>query len=803
MDSDKVGVMEAASISSLKPQHGLCGDTADTSEITEIADSNAKAQTPNSSEITVISVCDETTENSKKICTVDTDVASLAKFETQTIKENAAGDNMTRIGIEEVADSVKIIDKVELITTSKTIDNEELNESVIIKSDEVASIEVTENETLNTSNDNENSVSEVELESSVENEYEDTDDNAVREALAIPGLESSEPTVINLVDYNDDSVSEPGSDHASGNEASRGSDSDSVERNHRKTRRITPHHFNDDITSTDGDHGDGTGDEGTDEQGHAHDEELQEESLENKETPQPPRKVDDDEDKNNPQYIPKRGTFYEHDYRTTEDVAEEEKVDADNEKTDGSADSKKKMWQDKREKWSHDKFKDEDQLPKSREELIAIYGYDIRNEDGPPRARRRRRYGRGPNKYTRNWEDEDAYYKTAVKKPPQQTRGGEQLNQQQEASPQPIRNNPKPERIRDQPPEREQSNMSQDARSGQVRVQQSAGTGRILRPNREYASSDYKSFTKARNYNRSEQHTQQRPQRQAPAALAYYQQNRFSNETGSSSDSHPVTANTGRFPRQHQSQDNRETNVSQLDAGMSSLSLQQQQQQYDLDSNEQRPADRKPASKRYSSIRQRPFPETSKPITLSEAFAVHHKINAEMEQRERMAVQQQHYYEQPVAAASAMCAPSPLGLPPLSETALAQQMQLQPPPPQRFVAGVPALPPTIPMPQYMARAPQPLPRPPINLNYQLAPQHYYQHQQAPPPPQFVAQPMTSMQPQQVAAEQLFQPQGGITYYSPEEQQTTQRHVPPMRPKAAIPILPPPPTPPPAHSDTSC
>lgn len=34
----------------------------------------------------------------------------------------------------------------------------------------------------------------------------------------------------------------------------------------------------------------------------------------------PAKKVDDDEDKKNPQYIPKRGTFYEHDDRTAEDV---------------------------------------------------------------------------------------------------------------------------------------------------------------------------------------------------------------------------------------------------------------------------------------------------------------------------------------------------------------------------------------------------------------------------------------------------------------------------------------------------
>lgn len=34
----------------------------------------------------------------------------------------------------------------------------------------------------------------------------------------------------------------------------------------------------------------------------------------------PTKKVDDDEDKKNPQYIPKRGTFYEHDDRTADDV---------------------------------------------------------------------------------------------------------------------------------------------------------------------------------------------------------------------------------------------------------------------------------------------------------------------------------------------------------------------------------------------------------------------------------------------------------------------------------------------------
>lgn len=54
--------------------------------------------------------------------------------------------------------------------------------------------------------------------------------------------------------------------------------------------------------------------------------------------------------------------------------------------------AKKKVWKED-DRWNHDKFNEFDQAPKSREELIAIYGYDIRNEEGPPRARRRRRYG--------------------------------------------------------------------------------------------------------------------------------------------------------------------------------------------------------------------------------------------------------------------------------------------------------------------------------------------------------------------------------------------------------------------------
>lgn len=41
----------------------------------------------------------------------------------------------------------------------------------------------------------------------------------------------------------------------------------------------------------------------------------------------------------------------------------------------------RKLWKDEG-RWEHDKFREEEQAPKSRAELIAIYGYDIRNGNG-------------------------------------------------------------------------------------------------------------------------------------------------------------------------------------------------------------------------------------------------------------------------------------------------------------------------------------------------------------------------------------------------------------------------------------
>ncbi|XP_074553410.1 protein CASC3 [Halichoeres trimaculatus] len=83
----------------------------------------------------------------------------------------------------------------------------------------------------------------------------------------------------------------------------------------------------------------------------------------------PGQKLDDDEDRKNPAYIPRKGLFFEHDVRGH--TQEEERPKGRN----------RKLWKDEG-RWEHDRFREEEQAPKSREELIAIYGYDIRNGGG-------------------------------------------------------------------------------------------------------------------------------------------------------------------------------------------------------------------------------------------------------------------------------------------------------------------------------------------------------------------------------------------------------------------------------------
>lgn len=113
------------------------------------------------------------------------------------------------------------------------------------------------------------------------------------------------------------------------------------------------------------------------------------------------KELDLDEDVKNPQYIPKKGVFYEHDDRShdaddkkqsSSSVKKEEEVVESKE----SGGTKKAAVQEKQnenrrgnrrqrtdaDRWNHDLFRDEKQKPKSKSELINAYGYDIRQERG-------------------------------------------------------------------------------------------------------------------------------------------------------------------------------------------------------------------------------------------------------------------------------------------------------------------------------------------------------------------------------------------------------------------------------------
>lgn len=52
--------------------------------------------------------------------------------------------------------------------------------------------------------------------------------------------------------------------------------------------------------------------------------------------------------------------------------------------------------------WTHDMYNELDQTPKTRDELLASYGYDIREESEAPRARRHHKYGQVNNKNYNN-----------------------------------------------------------------------------------------------------------------------------------------------------------------------------------------------------------------------------------------------------------------------------------------------------------------------------------------------------------------------------------------------------------------
>ncbi|XP_037664385.1 protein CASC3 [Choloepus didactylus] len=118
------------------------------------------------------------------------------------------------------------------------------------------------------------------------------------------------------------------------------------------------------------------------------------EPIENKVGKKGPKHLDDDEDRKNPAYIPRKGLFFEHDLRGQ---TQEEEV-----RPKGR---QRKLWKDEG-RWEHDKFREDEQAPKSRQELIALYGYDIRSAHNPddikPRRIRKPRFG-SPTQRDPNW----------------------------------------------------------------------------------------------------------------------------------------------------------------------------------------------------------------------------------------------------------------------------------------------------------------------------------------------------------------------------------------------------------------
>lgn len=150
------------------------------------------------------------------------------------------------------------------------------------------------------------------------------------------------------------------------------------------------------------------------------------------------QQLDDDEDRKNPAYIPRKGLFFEHDLRGASH--EEERPKGRN----------RKLWKDEG-RWEHDKFREEEQAPKSREELIAIYGYDIRNGGSGGERRQRRSNRQTSPSRDKRWRDSErplrSWQSTAPNRAPPQAPPPQPLNQpalsvpRTRAAPQRTRNN--------------------------------------------------------------------------------------------------------------------------------------------------------------------------------------------------------------------------------------------------------------------------------------------------------------------------------------------------------------------------
>ncbi|CAN7991527.1 unnamed protein product, partial [Ixodes hexagonus] len=455
--------------------------------------------------------------------------------------------------------------------------------------------------------------------------------------------------------------------------------------------------------------------------------------------------LDFDEDKRNPQYIPKKGSFYQHDDRMMGDEEVPSSQEQEKDEEDKGGRKQKKLWHDEGA-WGHDMYREEEQAPKTSEELVGIYGYDIRSEEMPPRARRRRRYGRGPNKYVRNWEDEDAYAGR-----PTQPRGGGGRRFRggpHTGSPSfreedfPDLNNRKPtssDTAQDQARDRDREPARRGGGGGLRRGRGTPGWNRRSQEN---------SQRQAENGDSSEEsHRRSWPPLQSPG-------------TREAPHGQGGGGRGGRYgksgaPPEDQERDAKPASVAER---LSSAPVEQKDGQWGCPGVRKEQANPsvppKGSSsgggeaacrpKRYSSLRQRPPTE----VTVAEPYPCLPR-------------------EAAVLGSGAAClgplAPGPV-LPPAQRPPVLSPGQ--PPPPPVVAAGQlpgPFLPPTG----------------LVGFPAQYAPYSFpaqFTAPAAPPPPQ--------------TPQKTFY-HGDITYYNTQSQQHKQRSTPPRRPKAAIPIVPPP------------
>ncbi|KAG5873139.1 hypothetical protein JTB14_037995 [Gonioctena quinquepunctata] len=471
----------------------------------------------------------------------------------------------------------------------------------------------------------------------------------------------------------------------------------------------------------------------------------------------------------------------------------------------------KKVWQDKKEKWSHDRFNELEQTPKTKSELVGIYGYDIRNEDGPPRARRRRRYGRGPNKYTRNWEDEDAYNKPqpVVHRPKKSGKSKEDAEEfpplVKDASPErPMKESsgkkeqeaqvkkseersdlPREKIVSQAPPptERITSNTNNVQEQPSNKNNQRVGSGRVGKPavvngftartadNRKYNKPDQQKVMPSLDqpkgdYIQSQNFTNKKNLQELEQEMNKLSVDGVYRGSGNNRKRNDNNQRHGSAPPD---------NYNQRQGGAASNNGNNQRQGSvppRLQSSEQK------GSKRYSSMRQRSLPEANNPPLPPNYQHATSFYPSDYNQQPPPAVAQPllHQNAQMLPTTTQVPQmPAPLQPIPAQPVPVTAAALLQAPFPHAFPQPPPAfLQPGVPTTPFIA------PQPPQIINYVQG--------QAAFPPNFQSFPQ-QFNPVTPPTE-LYQPQGGITYYS-TDQQPTQRQAPPKRPKAAIPIVAPP------------